>query len=99
MKKDIHPKYHQAKVTCTCGNTFEVGSTNEALEVELCSQCHPFYTGKQKLIDDAGIINKYEKRLADQAKVAKTKVGKKAKKVRAEAKKTKAKKVKASPEK
>jgi large subunit ribosomal protein L31 len=95
MKKDIHPKYNEkVKVTCTCGHTFEIGSTNEKIEVELCSQCHPFYTGKQKLIDDAGIINKYEKRLSNQAKVSKTKVGKKAKKVRAEAKKTKAKKIK-----
>jgi large subunit ribosomal protein L31 len=100
MKKDIHPKYNEkVKVTCTCGHTFEIGSTNEKIEVELCSQCHPFYTGKQKLIDDAGIINKYEKRLSNQAKVAKIKVGKKAKKVRAEAKKTKAKKVKATTEK
>ncbi len=82
MKKDIHPKYYQAEVVCTCGNTFKIGSTNEKIEVELCSQCHPFYTGKQKLIDDAGIINKYEKRLADQAKISKTKVGKKAKKAR-----------------
>jgi large subunit ribosomal protein L31 len=99
MKKDIHPKYHQAKVTCTCGNTFTIGSTIEEIEVELCSKCHPFYTGKQKLIDDAGIINKYEKRLANQAKVAKTKIGKKAKKVRNTVKKTKAKKIKATTEK
>ena len=100
MKKDIHPKYNKkAKVTCTCGYTFEIGSTNEQIEVELCSKCHPFYTGKQKLIDDAGIINKYEKRLADQAKMAKTKIGKKAKKVRNTAKKTKAKKIKATTEK
>ena len=83
MKKDIHPKYYpKAKVTCTCGNTFEVGSTSEKLNIELCSKCHPFYTGKQKLIDDAGIINKYEKRLANQAKVSKVKVGKKIKRAR-----------------
>ena len=99
MKKDIHPKYYKAKVTCTCGNTFEIGSTNEQIEVELCSKCHPFYTGKQKLIDDAGIINKYEKRIANQAKVAKTKVGKKAKKVRNTAKKTETKKIKTTTEK
>ena len=89
MKKDIHPKYYpKAKVTCTCGNTFEIGSTSEKLEVELCSKCHPFYTGKQKLIDDAGIINKYEKRLASQAKISKTKIGKKAKKARQTTKKS-----------
>jgi len=92
MKKDIHPKYHKTKVTCTCGNTFEIGSTNEQIEVELCSQCHPFYTGKQKLIDDAGIIDKYKKRLVNQVKVAKTKIGKKAKKVRQTVNKIKTKK-------
>jgi large subunit ribosomal protein L31 len=96
MKKDIHPKYNEkAKVTCTCGNTFEIGSTNEKIEVELCSKCHPFYTGKQKLIDDAGIIDKYKKRIASQAEVSKTKVGKKAKKVRNTIKKTETKKIKA----
>ena len=51
MKKDIHPEYHKkAKIACACGNTFEVGSTMEKIETELCSACHPFYTGKQKLV-------------------------------------------------
>ena len=100
MKKDLHPEYHKkAKVTCSCGNTFEIGSTMKKINVEVCSQCHPFYTGKQKLIDDAGIVDKFEKRKAKQAKISKTKIGKKAKKARAKAKKTKAKKVKATTEK
>jgi len=78
MKKDIHPEYHQkAKVTCSCGNTFEIGSTMKEIHIEVCSQCHPFYTGKQKLIDDAGIVNKFEKRKVKQAEISKIKVGKK----------------------
>ncbi|OGZ23841.1 MAG: 50S ribosomal protein L31, partial [Candidatus Nealsonbacteria bacterium RIFCSPLOWO2_01_FULL_41_9] len=52
MRKDIHPKYYpKAKVICACGNTFTVGSTQELIEVEICSNCHPFYTGKEKLVD------------------------------------------------
>lgn len=87
MKKDIHPKYNKTKVKCTCGNNFEIGSTLESLNIEICSQCHPFYTGKQKLIDDAGVINKYQKRVASQASIAKDKLGKKVKKVRQTTKK------------
>lgn len=68
MKKDIHPQYHtDAKVTCVCGNTFTTGSTEKELHVEICSNCHPFYTGKQKLVDTAGRVEKFQKR----AKVAK----------------------------
>lgn len=90
MKKDLHPDYNQdTKVKCTCGNTFKIGSTTKELNIEICSQCHPFYTGKQKLIDDAGVINKFEKRLADHAKVAKDKLGKKVKKARQAEKKEK----------
>jgi large subunit ribosomal protein L31 len=62
MKKDIHPEYHIAKVTCACGNTFEVGSTSKAIRVEICSACHPFYTGKQKLIDTAGRVERFKKK-------------------------------------
>ena len=63
MKKGIHPKYHHnAKVTCACGNTFETGSVKEKISVEICSQCHPFYTGKQKLIDSAGRVEKFKKK-------------------------------------
>ncbi len=64
-KKDIHPKYYEnARVQCACGNTFQVGSTKEFIEVEICSQCHPFYTGKEKIVDTAGRVEKFRKRLA-----------------------------------
>lgn len=89
MKKEIHPKYNEkVKVTCTCGNTFYTGSTMDPINIEICSQCHPFYTGKQKLIDDSGIINKYAKRVESHGKVSKTKVGKKAKRARQAVKKS-----------
>ena len=64
MKKDIHPAYYQAKVQCACGNTFTVGSTKPELEVEICSNCHPFYTGGSKIIDTAGRVEKFKARLA-----------------------------------
>lgn len=90
MKKDIHPEYHSAKVTCACGNTFATGSTIEEIRVEICSQCHPFYTGKQKLVDTAGRVDRFKKIMEKQAKAAKGKVGKTAKR----AKKAKAKREK-----
>lgn len=63
MKKDIHPKYYpEAKAICACGNTFIVGSTQPELRVEICSACHPFYTGKEKLIDTAGRVERFRKR-------------------------------------
>ena len=65
MKKDIHPQYFEkAKVTCVCGNSFIVGSTQETVEVESCSACHPFYTGKEKNMDKVGQVQKFKKRLA-----------------------------------
>jgi large subunit ribosomal protein L31 len=65
MKIDIHPKYYtNAKVTCACGNTFSVGSTVEKIEVEVCSACHPFYTGAEKVIDTAGRVEKFKTRMA-----------------------------------
>jgi large subunit ribosomal protein L31 len=65
MKKDIHPKYYNnAKVKCACGNTFSVGSTKELIETEICSKCHPFYTGKERILDTVGQIQKFKKRLA-----------------------------------
>lgn len=65
MKAEIHPKYYtNAKVTCACGNTFEVGSTKEVIEVEVCSACHPFYTGTEKVIDTAGRVEKFKARMA-----------------------------------
>ena len=87
MKKDIHPKYHdKAKVTCACGTSFTVGSTVSEINIELCSECHPFYTGKQKLVDTAGRVDRFKARAAKKETVAKARKGKKAKKV-AQAKK------------
>ncbi|HBV00885.1 MAG TPA: 50S ribosomal protein L31 [Candidatus Taylorbacteria bacterium] len=63
MKKDIHPQYFpEAKVTCACGNKFTVGSTQEKIEVEICSACHPFYTGNDKMIDAAGRVERFKTR-------------------------------------
>ncbi|RKD33533.1 50S ribosomal protein L31 [Thermohalobacter berrensis] len=62
MKKGIHPEYKKAVVRCACGNTFETGSIKEELKVEICSQCHPFYTGKQKLQTKGGRIEKFKKK-------------------------------------
>lgn len=65
MKKDIHPTYFaDAKVICACGNVFQTGSTKQELHVEICSNCHPFYTGKQKLVDTAGRVEKFRTRVA-----------------------------------
>ncbi|OHA67063.1 MAG: 50S ribosomal protein L31 [Candidatus Wildermuthbacteria bacterium RIFCSPHIGHO2_02_FULL_47_12] len=65
MKKDIHPTYYpKAKVTCACGNAFEVGSTLPSIDIEVCSNCHPFYTGKEKLMDKVGQVQKFRKRLS-----------------------------------
>ena len=63
MKSDIHPKYEAINVTCSCGNNFSTGSTTgKDLSIEVCSQCHPFYTGKQKSLDTAGQVDKFRKR-------------------------------------
>jgi len=63
-KKEIHPKYYpKATITCSCGAKFVVGSTEEKVQIEICSQCHPLYTGKQKFIDTAGRLERYEKRV------------------------------------
>jgi len=62
VKKDIHPDYHQTKVSCVCGNVIELGSTVKDLHVEICSNCHPFFTGKQKLVDTAGRVERYRKK-------------------------------------
>ncbi len=70
MKKDIHPKYVEATVHCSCGNTFTTRSTKPELHVELCSQCHPFYTGKQKLVDSGGRVDRFKKRLEKRAEPA-----------------------------
>lgn len=74
MKKDIHPKYYpRAKVKCACGNSFEVGSTKPEIQVEICSACHPFYTGKEKIIDTAGRVERFKKRLAKKEEIGKKK--------------------------
>ncbi len=62
VKKGIHPEYKKAKVHCACGNTFETGSVKEELRVEICSECHPFFTGKQKLVDKGGRVEKFKKK-------------------------------------
>ena len=62
MKKDIHPEYKLSTVSCACGNTFQTRSTAGDLHVEICSACHPFFTGKQKLVDSAGRVEKYRQK-------------------------------------
>ncbi len=63
MKKEIHPEYYRAKARCACGNEFEVGSTKENIKVEICSKCHPFYTGnKNRLVDTTGRVDKFKKK-------------------------------------
>ena len=60
MKKDIHPEYQKVQVRCGCGNTFETSSTAKEIHAEICSMCHPFYTGKQKFVDSAGRIERFK---------------------------------------
>ncbi len=62
LRKDIHPDYVEAKVSCSCGETFTTRSTKSELKVELCSKCHPFYTGKQKLVDSGGRVQRFQKK-------------------------------------
>jgi len=65
MKKETHPEYFtKSKVTCSCGNTFEVGGTLKEVHVEICSKCHPFYTGQEKIVDTAGRVEKFKARQA-----------------------------------
>ena len=88
MKKDTHPEYHtKAEVTCACGNSFTVGSTMKELKVEICSNCHPFYTGKQKLMDTAGRVDRFKRISEQKEKLAKVRKGKKIKKAKAAARK------------
>ena len=68
MKQGIHPEYIETKVTCSCGNTFTTRSVKPELHVELCNQCHPFYTGKQKLVDTGGRVERFQKKYASRAK-------------------------------
>jgi len=64
MKEGIHPEYHRTTVKCACGNEFETGSTIKEINIEICSNCHPFYTGKQKLVDSAGRVERFRKKYA-----------------------------------
>ncbi len=87
MKKDIHPKYSSnVTVTCSCGNTFVTGSTADEITTELCSKCHPFYTGEQKIVDTANLVSKFKKR---KKKAAKNVLSKKQKKIRRKKKRRK----------
>ena len=68
MKTGIHPNYLDATVTCSCGNSFQTRSTKAAISIELCNECHPFFTGKQKLVDTGGRIEKFNRRYAAKGK-------------------------------
>jgi len=89
MKQKIHPDYHNdCKVVCACGNTFLTGSTLSEIRVELCNQCHPFYTGKQKFVDTARRVEKFSERAGKKDVASATRKGKKVKKAATVAKKT-----------
>lgn len=68
MKEAIHPNYAQTTVTCACGNVIETGSTKSDIRVEICSKCHPFFTGKQKFVDAGGRVDKFKQRLSKAGK-------------------------------
>ena len=88
MKKEIHPKYYEdVEIKCACGAVFKTGSTVPKLNIEICSSCHPFYTGKQKLVDTAGRVDRFRARAAKQVKVATVSQGKKIKKAKSQARK------------
>jgi len=62
MRKDIHPDYKECAVTCACGNTFEIRTTKEVMTIDICNECHPFFTGSEKIVDAAGRIDKFKKK-------------------------------------
>jgi large subunit ribosomal protein L31 len=68
MKKGIHPEYKKTKIACLCGNIIETSSTMDNIHVEICSKCHPFFTGKQKLIDTAGRVERFQRKYGDYRK-------------------------------
>ncbi|MGA7614496.1 MAG: 50S ribosomal protein L31 [Thermoanaerobaculia bacterium] len=68
MKANLHPEYHDVEVHCACGESWTTRSTKKDLRIEICSKCHPFYTGKQKLVDSAGRIDRFQQRYAKKAK-------------------------------
>jgi large subunit ribosomal protein L31 len=87
MKQGIHPTYYSdAAIACACGNKLTIGSTLQDITVEICSNCHPFYTGKQKLVDTAGRVERFQKRASKREEVSATRLGRTLKKKR-EAKK------------
>lgn len=98
MKKNIHPTYYKdATITCSCGNVIHAGSTIKELKTELCSACHPFYTGKQKLVDTAGRVDKFMAKMKKAEEIKENKkVEKEQAKEKAKEKKTKAKSTKKS---
>ena len=75
MKPDIHPKYQECKITCACGNNFTTNSTLESLHVDICSACHPFFTGKHKFVDTAGRVEKFQKKFSGGAYFGKSAPG------------------------
>jgi large subunit ribosomal protein L31 len=81
MQQDIHPAYHVVTVTCSCGNSFQTRSTldGENLSIEVCAKCHPFYTGKQKIVDSSGRVDKFKQKYGDRSRKASS--GKKASKL------------------
>ena len=97
MKKNIHPEYHDAKIICACGNVFEVGSTVKEMRVEICSACHPLYTGKKKVMSATGRVDRFKKLAEKAAGKKKTAIVKKerVRKAKAETKKVVSKKKKA----
>ena len=81
MKSEIHPEYNtKTKVTCSCGNNFEIGSTEKEINIEICSNCHPFYTGQEKIVDTAGRVEKFKAKMAKAKDSVKSKAEKKAEK-------------------
>jgi large subunit ribosomal protein L31 len=72
VKKGIHPKYTDCTIVCACGNTVHTRGTKETIHVEICSNCHPFYTGKQKLVDSAGRVERFQKRYANSSSMKKS---------------------------
>lgn len=85
MRTDIQPKYYEAKVKCACGNEFEVGSTKPELKLDICANCHPYFTGKQKFVDTAGRVDKFFRKFGDDAQKQYQKKKKRRKLVRDEA--------------
>ncbi len=73
MKKEIHPKYNKITATCACGASFETGSTAKEIRVDICSQCHPLFTGQQKIVDAEGRVDRFKKRFAKTAATKKSK--------------------------